>query len=117
MCNLSLCMTSLRISPEHRNCTTGNTWGWKCDSGDCIPNYQICDQDKQCPIISNNKVDNSDESEGCDLYPGTKMILVLQNIITIKKNKSFLNSSIDRNGMHILAWKTPHSLPIRRFML
>ena len=89
MCNLSLCMTSLRISLEHRNCTTGNTWGWKCDSGDCIPNYQICDQDKQCPIISNNKIDNSDESEGCDLYPGNKMILVLQNIITTKKTRVF----------------------------
>ena len=75
---------SLRISPEHRNCTIGNTWGWKCNSGECIPNYWICDQNNQCPITSNNEVDNSDESEGCNLHPGNTKLLVFQNSVAIQ---------------------------------
>ena len=42
-----------------------DTPGWKCDSGLCIPTEWVCDKEYQCDS------DNSDEEEGCKLYPET----------------------------------------------
>ena len=47
-----------------RKCLLIDTPGWKCDSGLCIPTEWVCDKEYQCDS------DNSDEEEGCKLYPG-----------------------------------------------
>ena len=47
-----------------RKCVLSGTPGWKCDSGLCIPMDWVCDKEHQC------ESDNSDEEEGCKLYPG-----------------------------------------------
>ena len=51
---------------EDRSCVFfDNEPGWQCLSGDCIPIDWVCDSNDQCL-----HPDNSDETIGCNLYPG-----------------------------------------------
>ena len=50
--------------PDTRKCLLYGKEAWKCDDQTCIPKEWICDKTNQC------ERDNSDEEEGCNLYPG-----------------------------------------------
>ena len=56
-----------RKFPKSRTCESGQ--GWRCDNGECLPSEWVCDGDKQCQYLDTNKPDNSDEEEGCNLFP------------------------------------------------
>ena len=51
--------------PEKRRCTIYDKEGWKCNDQTCIPKDWVCDKNFQC-----ENTDNSDEEDGCQLYPG-----------------------------------------------
>ena len=52
--------------PAERQCETRDFGaGWKCNDGECIPKSWVCDKNYQC------QNDDSDEEEGCSLFPGT----------------------------------------------
>ena len=53
-------------SVDDRSCVfVGEELGWRCSSGECIPVNWVCDSNQQCP-----HPDDSDESIGCNLFPG-----------------------------------------------
>ena len=58
------CLCAANI-PEARKCTFLGLDGWKCDDQSCIPQEWICDNYYQC------LTDDSDEEDGCNLYPDT----------------------------------------------
>ena len=49
-------------------CNYGN--GWRCNNGECIDAEWVCDGEYQCEYDNFNDPDDSDEIEGCQLYPG-----------------------------------------------
>ena len=42
--------------------------GWRCNDGFCIEKSRLCDSQKDCP-------DESDEKEGCQLFPNSTCFL------------------------------------------
>ena len=58
-----------RQVPVSRKCKLKDHQGWRCNNGHCILREWICDGENQCEYEDVNNPDNSDEEEGCNLFP------------------------------------------------
>ena len=68
-CDVDLDSYLSRQVPVSRKCKLKEHPGWRCNNGQCILRQWICDGENQCEYKDVNNPDNSDEKEGCNLFP------------------------------------------------